>query len=277
MGGAIVSLLMMALAGRELAAEISIFEILFFRNAICLVVIFALLGRIGWRTVRSGRLGLHVFRNIVHYGGQWGWFYGITLLPLAEVTAIEFTTPVWTAILAALFLRERLTPTRIVAVALGFTGILIILQPGIAIIDVAAFAVLGSAVAFAATFVVTKSLTTTEQALTILFYMNLVQLPLSLVPSLFVWATPSLPLWPWVLVTGMAGLGSHYCFARAFALADATIVAPLDFLRLPMIAVIGFLAYGESLDFLVLLGAVVIFVGNLLNVWRVRDDAAGRR
>ena len=266
MMGAVVSLLAMAVAGRELAAEISVFEIMFFRNSICLTIICLLLLYHGRRLLVTRRLGLHLIRNICHFFAQAGWYFGLAILPLAEVFAIEFTAPIWTAILAAIFLSERLTGQRGLGICLGFAGILIILRPGLGIFDPAALAVLGAAVGFAATFVITKSLTASDAPLTILFYMNLIQLPLGMAPALLDWVTPSTQLWPWVAVTGLAGLGTHYCFARAFALADAGVVAPIDFIRLPLAGVIGYFFYQEGLDLAVILGAAVILIGNLLNI-----------
>ena len=264
--GAVVALTAMAVAGRELAAAMSIFEIMFFRNAICLAIIVVLVLRTGRHLFATRRLGLHGLRNTVHFGAQAGWYFGIVHLPLAEVFAIEFTAPIWTAILAALFLAERLNAVRIVGTLLGFAGVLVILRPGIAVIDPAAFVVLGSAMGFGAMFTITRSLAPTERPLTILFYMNLVQLPLSFGLMLPDWVAPPVELLPWILVTGLGGLASHYCFARAFALADAALVAPVDFLRLPVVAVVGYLLYQEPTSLFVWLGAGVIIAGNLLNL-----------
>jgi drug/metabolite transporter (DMT)-like permease len=269
--GATSSLIAMALAGRALATEISIFQIMFFRNAICLAIIGVLVLRYGTDFFKTRRLRLHGFRNIVHFAAQAGWYYGLVRLPLSEVFAIEFTAPIWTAILAALFLAERLTVRRIFATLLGFAGIVIILRPGIAAIEPAALAVLASAVGFAAMFVITRSMASSEKPLTILFYMNLVQLPLSLSLSLPDWVLPSAPLWPWVAVTGLAGLSAHYCFARAFALADAGLIAPIDFVRLPLIAIIGYFFYNEPTGIFVLVGAAVILAGCLLNIRSARN------
>lgn len=264
--GAVFSLIAMAIAGRELAAEITIFEIMFFRNAMCLAIICVLIPLYGGHLFRTRRLRLHGFRNVIHFVAQAGWYYGLINLPLSEVFAIEFTAPMWTAILAALFLAERLTTWRVVATVLGFSGILIILRPGIAIIDPAALVVLASAVGFASTFVVTRSMASSDRPITILFYMNLVQLPLSFFLMLPDWVMPSSGLWAWILVTALAGLGSHYCFARAFALADAALVAPVDFIRLPLAVAIGYLLYDEPTSVFVYLGAAVILVSNLINI-----------
>ncbi len=270
MVGTLVSFMAMALGGREASAELSTFQILFFRSVVGLVVISALLARAGWWQARTRRLGLQIVRNVAHFGGQYGWFYGIALIPLAEVFAIEFTVPIWTAILATLFLGERLSGGRVLAIVLGFAGILVILRPGLAIVSTASLAVLAGAVGYATSHTITKKLSATDTPLAILFYMTVVQLPLALVPALGDWAWPSMAVWPWIGAVGVTALSAHYCMTRAFMLAEATVVVPLDFLRLPLIAVVGFLAYGEALDFWVLGGAAVVFAGTYMNLRSAR-------
>lgn len=266
MSGALASFMAMALAGRELASELTTFGILFFRSVIGVFVVGLLIQRFGWRQIRTRRLGGHLLRNVAHLGGQYGWFLGIALIPLAEVFAIEFTTPIWTAILAAVFLGERLTPVRLAAIALGFVGVLVILRPGVELVQPGALAVLGAAIGYAIAYVSTKTLAGTDTPLAILFYMTAMQLPLALIPALFDWRWPSPALWPWLVVVGVAALSAHYCITRALRRADATIVVPLDFLRLPLAAVVGYLAYAEIVDWFVLIGAAIIFAGNFLNV-----------
>jgi len=228
-------------------------------------VVAALLQRTGWGQIRTRRFGGHLLRNMAHLGGQYGWFLGIALIPLAEVFAIEFTTPIWTAILAALFLGERLTARRLVAIALGFAGVLVILRPGVGIVDPGAVAVLGAALGYAVAYVSTKSLARTESPIAILFYMTVLQLPLTFVAALPEWRWPSAPMWPWLIVVGVAALTAHYCITQALKRADATIVVPLDFLRLPLIAVIGYFAYAEPLNPFTLLGAALVLAGNYIN------------
>lgn len=264
--GALLSFMAMAIGGRELSTELGTFEILFFRSLIGLFIVGALLTQSGWRQIFSKHLGLHAVRNLAHFGGQFGWFYGIALIPLAEVFAIEFTVPVWTAILAPLLLSERLTRGRITAIVLGFIGMLIILRPGIAVINPAALAVLGGAIGYALSHTLTRRLALADTPLCILFYMTIIQLPLGLIPALTDWVTPSMLMWPWLLVVGVTALSAHYCMARALAIADATVVVPMDFLRLPLIALVGFLFYAEALNWFVLGGAVVMLVGNLINI-----------
>ncbi len=280
MTGTLVSFMAMAVGGRELSAELSIFEILFFRSLTGLVIVGAVLLKKHRRSInpfRSPFISIHILRNLAHFGGQYGWFYGLAFIPMAEVFAIEFTVPVWTALMAAFLLKERLTPPRITAVGLGIAGMLIILRPGFSAVTAAALAVLGGAVCYAFSHTLTRRLAQVDSPLIILFYMTLIQLPLGFGPAMGSWVTPAPAVWPWLLVVGVTALSGHYCMARAFALADATVVVPMDFLRLPLIAVVGYLFYGEPIDGFVLGGAVVMLAGNIVNIRAERlRQAPGR-
>ena len=174
--------------------------------------------------------------------------------------------PIWTAILATILLGERMNRLRALAVALGFVGVLVILRPGVASVSPAALAVLGSALCYAFSHVFTKRLSGTDAPLTILFYMTVIQLPLGFIPALAGWVWPSAGSWPWVGVVAVTALSAHYCMTRALRLADATVVVPMDFLRLPLIAIVGFLFYGETLEIWVLVGAVIVSAGIWLNL-----------
>lgn len=264
--GALASFMAMAIGGRELSAEIGTFEILFFRSLVGLAIIGALLSRFGWRQISLRRFPLHFARNLGHFGGQFGWFYGIALIPLAEVFAIEFTTPIWTAVLAVVLLGERMTRSRVAAIALGIAGMLIILRPGFAAVGTGSLAVLAAAVCYGLSYVLTRKLAQTETTLAILFHMTAIQLPLAVLPMLAHWVTPSPALWPWVAVVGATGMSAHYCLTRALKLADATVVVAMDSLRLPLVAVAGLVFYGEKLDWLVFAGAAVMLVGNFANI-----------
>jgi drug/metabolite transporter (DMT)-like permease len=266
MSGALASFMAMAIGGRELAAELTTFQILFFRSIVGVAAVAVLLQRSGWTQLRTRVFGTHLVRNIAHFGGQYGWFYGLALIPLTEVFAIEFTMPIWTAMLATLVLGERMNRLRTLAVVVGFVGVLVILRPGIAVVSPAALAVLASAAAYATSHVFTKRLSGTETPLAILFYMTVIQLPLGLVPSLPDWVWPSPAMWPWVAVVALTALSAHYCLARAFRLAEATVVVPMDFLRLPLIALLGLVLYGETLKIWVVLGAGIILAAAWLNL-----------
>ncbi len=268
MTGALFSFMAMAVSGRELSQELSTFQILFFRSLIGVLLIAALVARSrhGWSQLKTQRAGGHLMRNIAHFGGQYGWFYGLAFISLAEVIAIEFTTPVWTALLAWMLLGERLTLPRLTALIFGISGLLLILRPGMGSMQPAALAVLAGAVGYAISYIQTKSLSSTETPLCILFYMTMMQLPFGLVPSLLDWKTPELHSLPWILLVAVTAMSAHYCMARAFKLADATVVVPMDFMRLPLIAVVGYLFYDEVIDLPVALGAGLMLAGNLINI-----------
>jgi drug/metabolite transporter (DMT)-like permease len=269
MSGALVSFVAMMLAARELSvAGLSTFEILAFRSAIALAILSPLLALRGRRRFATRRIGLHLIRNTVHFSAQAGWVYGIALLPLSTVTALEFTTPLWVALLAVLFLGERMSRHKAAATLFGFAGVLIILRPGAAVIDWASLVVLASAFLYACSNGMVKPLTRTDGALVIVFYMQIIQLPLGLVPALLAWVTPRLADVPWLAVMGVTALSAHYCVARALARADATIVFPFEFLRLPLVALAAYALYGERVDPWVPVGAAVMFAANYYSVWR---------
>ena len=194
------------------------------------------------------------------------------MLPLAMVFALEFTMPAWTVLLAIWLLHERMTPSRIGVVVLGLIGVLIILRPGIASFNPAALLVLTAAFGYAVTMITTKKLTMTETTFGIIFWMSVIQFPLSLIGSdvtgfFHLETRHILP----AIGVGIAGLTSHYCLSNAFRAGDATLVVPLDFMRIPLIAVVGWAFYGEPLDIFVLLGALIIVTGVL---WNLRAETA---
>lgn len=279
MVGTLLSFTFMAVAVRQLhAANIPTFEMLTWRSAIGLIIVLCLAWRFGWHLIKTQQPKLQVARNIVHFGGQSTWMYGIALLPLAEVFAIEFTIPIWVAIFAVSFLGERFSRGRLIAVTFGFAGILVILKPGLEVIDHGAFIVLGSAIFFATAITCTKKLVSTDSPLTVLFFMCLIQLPMGLIPATFylvmpewypenfAWVMPQGIEWLYLLIVALMGLSAHYCESHAFRYADATVVVPMQFLRLPLIAVVGYMFYEEALELTVLAGAVLIFSGNYYNI-----------
>jgi drug/metabolite transporter (DMT)-like permease len=268
MGGAVLSFSLMAIAVRELLRTMGSFEILFLRSAISLAIMTAVVAYVGMERLRTQRFGLHVLRNLFHFGGQYAWVYSIAMLPLAMVFAIEFTMPVWAAVLAVLLMGERLNHGRVVMLVLGLAGILIVLRPGIEAVPPAALVMLLGSFAYAATMIGTKQLAKTDSALAVLFYMSLIQVPLALVPALLQWVTPGLADLPWVLAVGATGLSAHFCLTRSLRIADATLVIPIDFLRLPLIAVVGMAFYGEPLQPSILIGAAVIFAGTYYSIRR---------
>ncbi|MCW8904293.1 DMT family transporter [Sedimenticola sp.] len=274
MMGALFSFCLMAVGARELSGEIDTFQTLFFRSLIGLIFITLIIystGRVALFSTRRG--ALHIGRNLFHFGGQYGWFTGIGLLPLAEVFALEFTVPIWTLLFAALFLKEGLTAKKILAILFGIAGVLVIVRPGSEIFDLASLIVIAAAICYSVAHVSTKALSNTDHPLTVLFYMCLVQLPVGLLLSLSSWRLPDPLQWLWLLLVGVTALTAHYCITRAMQLSEAGIVVTLDFLRLPLIAVVGVLFYHEPFDVALMLGAGLMLLGNLLNVYQQKADA----
>jgi drug/metabolite transporter (DMT)-like permease len=240
-----------------------------YRSFVGIALVLALgwyFGTLGQITRRH--MGTHFTRNIAHFTGQNLWFYAVTVIPLTQLFALEFTSPLWVLLLSPMVLGERLTRMRVLAAVMGFVGILIITRPweyGISFgITTAAL----SAVAFAWTTLMTKKLTRTESVTCVLFYLTVMQAVFGVICAGYDGdiAIPSLTALPYVMVIALCGLLAHFCITSALSVAPATVVIPVDFARLPVIAVIGMLAYGEALDILVLAGAVLIFVGNYSNI-----------
>jgi drug/metabolite transporter (DMT)-like permease len=275
--GALFSFTSMAIAARELSAHFGTFQILAIRSLIGLGIISVILCKMGWTLISVRNLKLHLLRNTAHFCGQFGWFYAIAFIPLAAVFAIEFSVPMWTMLFAAVLLGERITITRIVAVVFGVVGVLVILRPGLTVVHPAVLAVLAGAVAYGLSHTLTKKLTGQDSSLCILFYMMAIQLPLGLIPAAFDWVTPEMDNWPWFFVVGITGLTAHFCMVKAFSFADAMIVVPLDFLRLPLIALVGYAVYDERLDWFLPIGASLILVGIVINVFMERNRGVGFR
>jgi drug/metabolite transporter (DMT)-like permease len=270
MAGAVTSFSAMAVAGREVQLQLNTFELMTWRSVVGFLIIVAtatLRGRLG--EIRARRPGLHLARNIAHFAGQNLWFWALTLIPLAQVFALEFTGPVWVALIAPFLLAEPLTRARGIAVVLGFAGILIVAHPFGGPPSPGLIAAASAAVCFAFTAIFTKRLTRSETVLSILFWMTVLQAAFGVICA-FLWAghltLPDAATAPGLLVIGCAGLAAHFCLTSALSFAPASIVMPLDFTRLPVIAVIGMVVYGESLDPYVFLGAAVIFAANFYNI-----------
>jgi len=270
MAGAVLSFTAMAVAVRELQRHLGSFEIVFLRSVVMLAIVLAMLPRAGVASVKTRKFALHAWRNVIHFCGQVLWVYSIGALTLATVFAIEFTMPVWTALLAWIFLKEKLTFPRLVMLALGLAGVMIIVRPGGGAFHPAALAMILGSLCYSSSFVFTKRLSSTDSALAVLFWMAVVQTPISLVAAAPQWVAPMAADLPWILAIGIGSFSAHYCMTQAMRLVDAMVAAPIDFIRLPLIAVVGAAAYGEPFDPLVLAGAAVIFAGTYYSLSRER-------
>lgn len=269
MMGAVASFTSMAIAGRAVSLELDTFEIMGWRSVFGLMIMVAVISLRGlWGVINLRRPELHLARNICHFTAQNLWFFAIFSIPLAQVFALEFTAPLWALVLSRLFLGERLTGPRAVAAILGFAGILLVTRPGSAPITPGLIAAASCAVGFALTYVFTKKLTAVAHTACILFWMTLSQTVFGFACAGLDGdiALPSVAAFPWIAVIGAAGLAAHFCIASALRIAPATLVMPFDFLRLPVIAVVGLIFYDEPVGLLVIAGAALILCGNYLNI-----------
>ncbi|SEL04300.1 Permease of the drug/metabolite transporter (DMT) superfamily [Roseivivax marinus] len=274
MTGAIASFSAMAIAGREVSLDLDTFEIMLYRSLIGIALVLTVSSLTGARRqIRAQRMGLHAVRNLSHFAGQNLWFYAVATVPLAQVFAVEFSSPLWVMLLSPLVLGERLTRARVLAGLAGFVGILIVARPSPATFDPNLLAAAGAAVGFAGSAVFTRKLTRTEGITSILFWLTTMQAAFGLVCAGIDGdiAVPDAGAWPLVCVIGAAGLMAHYCLTTALRLAPATVVMPIDFARLPVIALLGMALYSEPLEPAVFLGAAIIFSANYLNIRRERQ------
>ncbi len=267
MGCSIVCFIVMSVAGRTLTAQLDVFQVMEMRSVIGFVMLLPLVFAAGgFGAMRTQRPALHVGRNVAHYAGQFAWLAALGMIPLAELVAIEFTTPFWAAVLAVMFLGEKMNVRKTGAIALGFAGVAVIVRPGLSTIEPGHLVMLAGAVGFGISAVTVKLLTRTDSVVKIIFWMLIIQSVIGLVPAIRVWQTPATELWPAILVISFAGSFAHYCLARALVHGEATVVMPMDFLRLPLMGLVGWLVYAERLDAYAAAGALLILAGNLLTL-----------
>ena len=256
----LTGLLFIAVTGivRHLGSDLPAVQAAFVRYAIGLGFMLPFL----YRTLRTRliprRIGLHVLRGVVHGGGVILWFFAMARIPIAEVTAIGFTAPLFTTIGAVLFLGEKLRARRIAAVIAGFLGTVIILRPGIEAIHVGALAQLAAAPLFACSFVVAKKLTETESGSVIVAWLSVFVTLVLLPPALLVWRTPTMEELLWLTAVAACATAGHYTLTRAMRLAELTMLQPFMFLQLVWASLLGFAAFGEVPDVWTWVGGAVI-------------------
>ena len=279
--GAVVSFTAMAVAVREASFELSAVEILLYRSLAGIVIVVAIGAANGTlATINTRNLGLQCIRNICQLWGTIFWLFAISTVTFAQVFAFEFTTPLWTALLAPLFLGERLTASRIATAVAGFVGILVVARPGIAEMSPGVLAAMLCAVGFAGSAVATRKLVGSASVTNILFWMVVMLAVCSAVIAGYdgVIAVPSWQSIDSLIVVSISGVAAHYFLSTALSLAPAVVVMPMDFLRWPAIAAIGVLFYGELLEPAVLVGAAIILFANFINVRvETRSSALARR
>ncbi|MEO0359143.1 MAG: DMT family transporter, partial [Pseudomonadota bacterium] len=218
MTGAIVSFTSMAVAGRLVRVDLNTFEIMMYRSYLGVIVVLILACAFGTlKHINTRHMGLHTVRNLAHFTGQNLWFYALPLIPLAQLFALEFTSPIWVVLLAPIFLGERLTSRKLAIAALGFIGVLIVARPTVDTISLGVLAAAGAAIGFAGAAIVTRQLTKTEKITCVLFYLTAMQAVFGTIMA--AWFGPiSLPTAdtaPGLIIIGIAGLCAHFCLTKA--------------------------------------------------------------
>ena len=267
--GAIISFTSMAIAGRAVSDQFDTFEIMLYRSILGFLIVVSVAGITGtYREINFKFFRIHLVRNIFHFTGQNLWFFALPLIPLAQLFALEFTSPIWVVLLAPVFLGEKLTIRKLSIAALGFFGVLIVAQPELNAVNIGTVAGAVAAIGFAGAAILTRKLTGSNSLTKILFFLTGLQVMFGLICAGYDGQIhiPSASTFPWLILIGIAGLTAHFCMTKSLTLAPASVVMPVDFARLPLIAIIGMLFYGEALDTYVLLGAVLIFIANYINL-----------
>ncbi|MBT5647802.1 MAG: DMT family transporter [Rhodospirillaceae bacterium] len=264
---AAAALTAMAVCIRYLPAY-SVLLMIFLRNVINLVLMAPSMIRQGKSMIVTQRLGTHALRNLFLYSGNVAWFYGVTLIALADVASLQFTSPLFTAIIAAAFLGEKIGGHRMVAILVGFAGALIIIRPGMIPINLGTVMILIAAFLYSCAHVVTKRLSDTESGSTVVFYMSVTILVYSAIPAFFVWQSPAWADMPAMIGLGITGYATHYCITRSLAVGDASFVIAFDFMRLPFSALLGWLLFREMLDTWTVAGALIIFAAGYYSTMR---------
>ncbi len=255
---------------RFLSAEMHAFEITFFRNLFALLIMAPLMLRAGVEELKSRQPRLQLVRSCFGILAMALWFYGLSVVPIAEATALSFTAAIFGSVAASLFLRERMRLRRWTAVVIGFAGALIILRPGFHSVQPGASIVLASSVFWALALVSVKKLSSTDSTVCIVAWNSVLLTAFSLPLALPVWATPTAAQLGWLLVIGLMATIGHLAMTNAFRLADATAVFPVDFTRLLWASLLGFVLFAEVPDAATWVGGAVIFASTTYIAFRER-------
>lgn len=244
------------------------FQIVFCRLLFAWMCLLPWLLRRGIRSVGTSQIKLYMIRAVVSMGAMSTWFYAVSLIPIGEVTALSFLAPLFTTVGAALILGEIVRVRRWTATLIGFCGALIIVRPGMTEMGLGNWLALGSAVFMGVSALIIKSLTRGDDPWTVVFFSHLLMIPLALIPAILVWSWPSFEVWLYLLATGPVAVIGHILMTKAYSITDASIIAAVDFSRLPCAVLVGWIAFGELTDVWTWVGATVIFASSLYIVRR---------
>jgi len=263
MVGSGAGLTAIAVCIRMVSGHIDPIEIVFFRNFFALAFMLPMLIRSGLSMLKTDRIGLHMMRALSGLAAMSCWFTAVTMMPIAELTALSFLAPLFTTAGAALLLGESVGVRRWTATLVGFAGAMLIIRPGFQELTLGPILGLTASVIFASSMLMVKKLSDTEPPSRIVLYQNLFLMPASAIPALFVWTWPVGDAWIWLAAVGFFAVVGHITMARAFAVADASAVMPYDYSRLIFAALFGFFIFAEIPDGFTWAGSVIIFAAAL--------------
>ncbi len=255
---------------RHLSEELHPFQIAFFRNFFGVLFLAPFILRHGGRLLHTNYINWHLLRAVINVVAMLLFFFALSITPLATVQALSFTAPLFTTVLAVLFLGEKVRLRRWAAIFAGFIGVLVILRPGFQPMQFGPLLVLGSAAIWAMTMVIIKRLSNTDSPLTITAYVTVFLTLLSLPPALWHWDWPVGVQWLWLVFCALTGTIGQLCVAKAFAFADTTVVLPFDFAKIIWGSALGYYIFGESVDTFTWVGAVIVFSGATYLAFRER-------
>tara|TARA_R100000005_G_scaffold95814_1_gene78949 strand:- start:5762 stop:6712 length:951 start_codon:yes stop_codon:yes gene_type:complete len=254
-----------------------VFELVFLRNVAGLLYFLPWLFKNGLGVLKTRRIGAYGLRSMVGFASMLSWFYAVSVLPLADAVALNFTAPIFGTILAIFILKEMVGIRRSLAMLVGFCGAMIILRPGFAELSLGAYAAIFSAVTMAFAVMMVKLLSRTESPAAIVAWTQILILPMSLIPAVFVWEMPTLEQVIAILLIGLLATLGHLSFTKAYSLADASVVMPFDFFRLIFSALIGFIFFMQEPDLYTYIGAAVIFASSIYIAIREARRSSAKR
>ena len=243
--------------------SLPVVEVVFFRNALAVMLLMPLIMHTGWSSLRMNKPNLFFLRALINVGGMFAGFTALTLNPQAQVTALSYTVPLYVTICACLFLGEVIRARRIAGIVVGFFGTLIILQPGFTEISFGAMMALASTLSIAMASLIVKKLTATETPEAIVTWMVVMQSPLALIPAISVWQWPTLEAWVYLWAMALTATIAHLCFTRAFRLVDITALQPLEFIKLPFAVFLAWIVFAEWPGLWTWVGGTVIFASTV--------------
>jgi len=261
---------------RHVGESMHPFEVAFFRNVFGLLALAPIFWRQGLTPLKTEKLHRHTVRGVIQAGGMLAFFYGVTLIPLSQVTALSFSAPLFATLLAILVLGERVRIRRIAALVLGFVGMLIVVRPGVEEINLGTLLIVCSSVGWGVAIALIKSMTKTESSATLTVYMGIFLTPITFIFALFVWQWPTWDELCWLFLVGVLGTLGHLAFAQSFQRADSTAVLPLDFTRLIWASLVGYLVWREIPDAWAWIGGATIFASATYIAYRESRIAKGR-